>query len=275
MGDNTQPQTEDQAQLGIKHVLRPFNNALTVYQGQPANYWMMLTEQPSGLDEFAGTPGYPANLLAGLRVPMGARIQIWLPHIYTAQVDPANVETYQFSLVYRLRNLVEYRNSPTRGPWHSPNSLGTPDTTPGTGGPRVLKPAAYRSYAVPQTPPADPPSQTREQVKVYPADLSPYAGNPAAGSPLAPDGTQGVIQSGVLDPNIVTPFTADSPFFDVINDVALGDELLIGVSRGTSKAANWDFTGPDANFRIVFSSSVNVGVYVFIGKVPSGQNSYT
>jgi hypothetical protein len=270
MGD-----TEDQAALGVKHVLRPFQGAPLVYEGQPSNGWMMLTEGDA-LDEMAGQPGYPAELLAGLRVPMGARLQIWLPHIYTKQGTPSNVQTYNYSICYRLRNLLEFQTDPTRGPWHSANSVGVTDTTPGTGGPRVLKPAGYRSVVVQGTAPSPPPDQTRIVMSAYPSDVTPFAGNPPAGFPLAPDGNMGIIQSGVLDPNgLLGIQPAASPLFDIINDVALGDELLIGVWRPQIAAAmTWDFNNADGNFFTAFTSSPNVGVYVFIGKVPSGQNSY-
>ena len=270
MGD-----VEDQAQVGVKHVLRPFTGAGAVYQGQPSNGWMMLTEGDA-LDEMAGQPGYPTELLAGLRVPMGARIQIWLPHIYTAAAMDVNVQTYNYSLCYRLRNLVENRTSSTRGPWHSPNSIGVPDTTALTGGARVLKPAGYRAVVVQGTAPAAPPGDSRITMSAYPSDVTPFTGNPPAGFPLAPDGSMGIIQSGVLDPHgLFGAQGAASPFFDIVNDVALGDELLIGVWRPVIAAATtWDFGGADAPFFTAFTSSPNVGVYIFIGKVPSGQNSY-
>jgi hypothetical protein len=275
MGEDTQPQIEDQAQMGVKHVLRPFPGFGPVYTGKTALGWIMLTEG-NALDEFAGQPGYPTELLAGLRVPMGARLQIWLPHIYTVQADPSQVQTYNYTLIYRLRNLVEYRTSQTRGPWHSPNSVGVPDTTIGTQ-PRVLKPAGYRTVTVQGTAPSAPPSQTsRILMSCYPSDVTPFSGNPPVGFPLAPDGNPGIIQSGVLDPAVFGPHPAASPFFDIINDVALGDELLIAVWRPVivDVSNNWNFATIDSNFFTAFASSPNVGVYVFEGKVPAGQNSY-
>jgi hypothetical protein len=237
----------------------------------------MFQEGTNPRDPNAGNPGYSPNLCRGLEVPIGARIQIWIPHIYTVNGTPANIQTYRYRWMYRMRNIFEYRAD--RGPFHLIESDGVTDTTPGTGGPRILKPAAYRSYSIAQAEPAAPPVATiaaREQFHVRPVDVDPYSGHPPA-LPLMPDGTRGVVQQGVVDPQDFGAVPAGMPLYDVVNDVTTGDELLFAASRDVDVAANYDFTvpgGADALFFRFLEATSTVGIYVFVGKVPSGQNSF-
>lgn len=271
---------QDQAQLSWAHTLRPFATYADAYQGVSAAEWIMLFEGDNPLDANAGTPGYSPFLLRGLPVPPGARIQLWLPHLPTINADPTKIQVYSYHVMYRFRNLTEYQTN--RGGWHLVTGSGVTDTTPVTGGVRTLKPAAYRSFAVQQTEPAPPPSPTvvdRQVFHLRPDDVQPYGGSPP-NLPFVPDGmggfARGVVQQGVLDPVVFGNVPAGMPGYDIVNDVALGDELLLAVSRDVTNDPNYDFTfgGADFVFEQLFATSPNVGIFVMIGKVPSGQNSF-
>lgn len=265
---------EDQAQNSYAHIVRPFADFTTVYQGESSARWIMLQEGNNPLDPSAGQDGYAPGLLRGLRVPFGARITMWFPHIYT-ETTPAN--PYRYRWMYRLRNLFE--SQVQRGPWHLTEVAGVTDTTPVTGGPRTLKPAVYRSFCLPQAEPSqiDTTQGSREQFHTRPADVDPISGNPSA-LPLLPDGTSvGVVQQGVLDPADFGPVAAGMPSFVAVSDIALGDEILFAVSRDTTIAATWDFASPggvDLRLSRYFAGSPTIGIYVFIGKIPSSMSSF-
>jgi hypothetical protein len=259
------------AKVGIMHILKPYTGFDTNYQGVAADQWIMLQEG-AALDPNAGQPGYPAGLVAGLPVVFGSRVSLWLPAIYTQEAQAADTQTYRWHIMWRMRNLQEYRTH--RGAYHTATVLGQPDA----GQPRVLKPAAYRSFCIQQAEPADPPvasAAAREQFHARPDDVRPYKGNPPA-QPINPDGTAATVQSGVLDPAVFGPIQAAMPIYVPIHDVCDGDELLIAVSRDTAPGTatyNFNVGGSDRQFAR-FMSVVDVGVLVFTGAIPAGENSF-
>ena len=260
------------ASVGILHQLQPFTGFNTLYQGTTALNWLMVTEGGKPLDDNAGKPGYSPNLVRGLPVPMGARLTIWFPHVY---VQTTPLQTYRWVVLYRLRNLAEFRTN--RGSYHLQQS--SPGVANG-GSARVLKPAAYRGFAYQEAEPADPPQQTyqsRGTFNVHPFDYRIYSGRTELGAPLVPNtgsGTQGEIQQGVLDPAVFGVEQALCPSWDVVQETALGDELLIGVYRDTDLAATWNFNvgGADAHLSAYLTGQAG-GVYVFSGSGTPGNQS--
>lgn len=78
--------------------VRPFQGFEGIYQGQPGTVPVAF---PGTLDPLAGTPKYARNLLAGIDVPLGARLLIQIPiviDLYTCE----SIYTYQ--LMWRSRN---------------------------------------------------------------------------------------------------------------------------------------------------------------------------
>lgn len=250
-------------QFGIIRTLRPFDTFATVYQGVSALTPINLSEEGIALDPQAGKTGYDPRLIKAVEVPLGSRVIMWLPQVgFVESVGPPVLGPYRFQFLWRLRNTFDYRQ--TRQPYHFPKQAqGVEDTTPVTGGARVVIPAANNTTTYIQPEPAG--ALARAIQNVRSEDLNFGAVNNL--SPLLPDGSTGVIQQGLADP-VAIP-SAIAPFYQVHEIQVLGDELLISVLRDDSVEANWDFTGTaDALFNTLFSAGNDIGVYVTVGTAP-------
>jgi len=259
------------AQFGNGIILRPFDNFQTVYNGVSALTPIMWSPGGQPLDDAAGQPGYSPHFLKGMAVPLGARVVLWLP-VFGTVSSPIN--PYSWQLFWRVRNLFDFRQN--RVPFHLPKqSPGVADTTPVTGGPRVLIPACYQSvmYAAAEqmstnAPLAQPQDLHTEYIFNQPNRV--MAGGGLV-TPLIPGGTKGVIQQGVFDE--VGP-TVGNPSWTEFEVQALGDELLIGMTRTLDLNANpnwvmttfgdYDSVLPFARMTI----SPDWGIYAFVGSAP-------
>jgi hypothetical protein len=267
--DESQPVTVlADAQFGTVRTLRPFDGFEAVYQGANARKPLMWTEQGRAIDEAGqeGLAGYASNLIRGIEVPLGSRIILWIPsavYILIAEVLP-----YTWDFTWRIRNLHDYNLK--RNPWHLPKQgAGTADTTPGTGGPRVLIPASTQSIVYTQAEPADP--NARVVQAIHPES---YTGADSSSGleqlPLIPNGTNGYYEQGVLDPNISA--TAGVPTYFLHEMQAMGDELLIGMRRQQDQDPDeWDFSDPvsaDGPFAGLLDSSPDIGIFIMTGSSP-------
>ena len=92
-------------------VLKPFDNFENTFQDlSPVTFPIAF---PGTLDDFAGKEGYDPNLLAGIPVPMGSKVMLWLPRLSRplyGQVTP----DYNYQLVWRVRSLTEQNLDPAR-----------------------------------------------------------------------------------------------------------------------------------------------------------------
>jgi len=276
-------------QFGIVRILRPYKGFEQLYQGRPASDQIMMTEvvQPPGgdpLDPFAAQKkdGYDPQLVRGLSVPLGCRVILWLPKILPLTEPEIR---YKWTIGWRLRNLFDYRNA--RIPYHYPKQgEGARDTTHGGPGlPRVVIPAAHQTVIYNEEPQ---PTGVREPVAanmriedVTTGGDYPTVGTDYLGLPINPDGSQGAIQQGVLDPgNFFGGFgRAQSPFWQTHEVQAFGVELCIGLWRddpdasGPGAAPNWDFAGADVTVRNFLGAgdegvTPDVGVYAICGSAP-------
>lgn len=90
-------------------------------------------------------------------------------------------------------------------------------------------------------------------------------------APLAPDGSNGVVQQGILDPG-VAPGAAGDPIFTPFAMPAYGDELIV-LAYPPSNLGNWDFAGSDLAFSYIYGTGnglratplESTGVYVLSG----------
>jgi hypothetical protein len=271
MSDGNKFVTAD-PQFGNGIILRPFEGFDAVYNGISALTPIMWSPGGEALDSQAGKPGYSHGLLKGMSVPFGARIVLWLP-VFGTSSQPVN--PYSWQIFWRIRNLYDYRQQ--RIPYHiAKQSPGAPDTTPITGGPRVLIPACVQSvvYAAAEAfSGVNPVAQTQNvhaEVVVNPGSGL-LAGVPTTVTPLTPTGTHGMIKQGVFSETIAT---AGNPSWTAIEVQAIGDEMLIGHTRIYDLVAhpNWEMTAFGNYDGTLPFGRLNIspdwGVYAFIGSAP-------
>lgn len=262
------------AQFTNVRILKPFPGFEAVYQGKSAGLPICF---PGERDPEAGRPGFDPNLMAGIKVPLGARVLLWIPMAVGAQ---GGFQEYIYRVAWRYSTLRKYRSPGRadipRAPYHMPvQSPGVPDTTGGGNAPRVIVPASWRNVAFEQAEQASP---SNGRVDLRPEEIAVVA--PALvdfAQPLLPDGSAGVVQQGVFDPAL-DPVPAPMPGFQPFWFDAEGDEMLIFANRvNFEEPVNWDFT--DAAADLFFSNvygtgngthpdSRVVGIYLVTGANP-------
>jgi hypothetical protein len=278
------------AQFGVARILRPYLNFEADYQGQTVDHQIMMTEvitPPGGepLDDRArlGLPGYDPALVRGLKVPYGARVSIWFPKILPLNVlsAPEPAIRYQWTIQWRLRNVFDFRQS--RIPYHYPKQgAGVPDFG---GGPsaRVVIPAANQTVVYTQTEPlaTDVSAGVAQSARMESYTFGGLFPGATLGNPFVPGGGIGAIQQGMLDPT--TYVDAKSAFYQELEMQAVGDELLIGLTReDPGSYPNWAFASAprefDRDVSVFLGAGVTVGpaagvvpdigVYVMVGSAP-------
>jgi hypothetical protein len=238
------------AQFTNVRVLKPFEGFERVYQGQSLGRPIAF---PGARDPRAQQqkPGFDPNLMSGTPVPEGARVILWFPMCLNPVTMLDNpIQFYSYRLIWRYRNLGDYRDPPARkrrAPYHFPRqSPGAPETLLGVPLPRVTLPASWHVIAYEQTEPSLGAGELvvrSEKITPKIDSLLDYV------QPLLPDGSEGVIQQGVIDPATLgaADAAARMPIFVPFWTDAEGDELIILANRETVSAAPndvWDFTAP-------------------------------
>lgn len=258
------------AQFGTTRVLRPIIGFEDTYEGESAARPIYCFEGNEHLDKLAadGVPGYDPTLARGLSMPLGARVVLWVPSLFWEdQGDPPTVMGYEWIVIWRLRNVADFRRA--RIPYHLPKQgAGPNDTTapPGTQA-RVVIPAAYNTITYIQ---AEPALQLARAVQHVHAEDLEFSQTPVVG-PLLPDGTEQAVEQGILDPALIVD--ANRPQFMLHDLTALGDEMLLAVRRDSSTIVTWDFATTDLRFSQFLGNGTgqqfpDVGVYVSVGSAP-------
>jgi hypothetical protein len=266
------------AQFGVARILRPFAGFVDVYQGQPASTPIMLTEvadPPGGtaLDPFAQTrtPGYSSKLIRGVEVPIGSRVILWLPNIVAYDIGTSTIIRYQWTLCWRLRNTFDYRNA--RMPYHYPKQGAGIAETGADAGERVVIPCATQTLPYSESPE---PTGALDNVVTNLRNEAVTTGATPLSNPLLPDGSDGYFQQGLGDPNVSPVFSL--PLYQLHEVQAVGDELLIGLTRDATLLPDWDFGTPlinDWQVNLCLGGSgaaapprPDIGVYVMTGTAP-------
>lgn len=252
------------AQFGISKILRPFAGFEELYQGEVGSKPIAI---PGTLDRSAGRQGFDNNLLAGIPVPMGSKIIVWLPNITRPiPIFPGarSAERYLYSFNWRLRNLNDFRSD--RRAYHFPRqSLGENN--------QFVIPAAQKTVIY---------ESSKQQIlsqffcvsetvqdKFLPRTFEQFA-------PLSPDSTlvskvDAAYQQGIAD---IESNKAIS--FNAVQLDCEGDELIILVTKPPNVGNDtWDFdeAGDDKAFSDFFGSGTgqafdNLGIYIFTGSNP-------
>lgn len=252
-------------QMTVESLLRPQANFQSIYAGNGIEsplYWF-----PDGmpLDERAGQPGVDPTLVRGLQVTPGSTLQLWLPNLLweNSLSDPTSFLGYQWFVVWRLRNILDFR---LKGqPYHLSRVTGVTDTVPTPDEARALIPAAYDTLVFNQQPAfsSTTPDAPRAVGSIRAQELISNA-DKLRGPLLDVGGTEGAVQQGVLDPTVDA--TAKRPsWLRYELKVPAADEMLLGCRR-TEGPANWTFTGgsaADAALLAFLSAGDNNGVMAF------------
>lgn len=259
------------AQMGNARVLKPPAGFEVAYQGLSAVDKPIAL--PGTLDIRAGKRGYDANLLAGVAVPMGSRLLLWLPSAFTS--EGLSMPVYNWRILWRLRSSGDQafaHERPEEGTLqhglvgHLPQEFeGIPDT----GAERIIIPCALSPIVYEPAEPAgvvDAVSNLRgEQIAVQ--------GNSYGTSDapvLVSDPTQvGIASQGVYPNGDADNGQPSGPTYLPYATECLGDEFLLIVNRS---GVAWDFGGPDFIFSRIFGTAngtqaivPGLGVYVMTG----------
>ena len=252
------------AQFSIAFTMRPRQDYVSIYEGQPADDPVYFFPEGDPVDPLAeqGESGYAPNLARGLKIPMGSHIMLLMPNLFWSDLaDPPVTRGYIYTLIWRIRNLSDFLRG--RLPFHSPRDQGVVDTTapPGSQS-RVPIIAAYQTITYVQPEPGTVPGRVTQNV--HSEDLQ-FASDLIL-NPRLPGGSRQPVQQGIADPATVTD--TEQPGFMIHDVQAFGDDLLIAVRRLSTVAGfeNWAFGSTDLRFRD-FLGAVN-GVQVFTGTSP-------
>ncbi len=261
-----------QPQYNLRRVLKPFSTFATVFQGQSvAGIGIFLTPDGVFHDPLAGRPGYAPNLVAGLPVPLGARIVLWLPKVFW--IDESVPQTpvfyaYQYAVSWRLRSHADHSQQ-SKIPFHIPRQIAGVAETVITPGDRFVIPAGENAVVYNSADPASIAAAADQDLRAELLRVSGVSVKPS----IAPDGTIAVEQQGVLPASSTFP-SRHYPAWSVHELAAEGDELVLQVGRGfVTGTENWDFTantGADRLFSDFFGSGLgasypDLGAYAIVG----------
>lgn len=200
---------------------------------------------PGTLDQFAGDEGYDPNLLAGIPVPMGARIFVWLPK-FIPSVYGGSALNYRFRLIWRLRSLGEQIADPKNqreshfgrllpGVNQVPATVGPPVYTEAPinqGGPRFVVPTAFETVQIINN-------------KFIVTDIDPGAGETfAAVQKGTTDASGDAISPGLQEPAEIAVVSARTNTYNSANYSApLSTENFPGPGAGSGVPAKMGAAG--------------------------------
>lgn len=266
------------AQFGNVRVFRPFLGFEKVYQGLPVTTPIAI---PGNLDPDAGKTGFASNLIAGIPLPLGAKMKAWIPTIFQ-QVEGESelvVHPYRYRFIWRVRNLGDFRR--TRVAYHFPRQ------TPGSNNQFVVPSAA--KVALYENQPQNYATNSGDSIpslfsSILEARQSAVIesfefGSAIADPPRISTGAIAAYQQGIAASAGVGNNATVS--FNIVEMDVDGDELIILVSRNydpQSETRFWDFTsgtGMDSGFSAFFGTDDgaravirDMGIYLMTGSSP-------
>ncbi len=246
------------AQFSVAKVFRPFSGFETVYEGLPCTTPIAF---PGTLDPSAGKSGYDPNLLAGIPVPLGAKLTLWIPNIV---YGPASMVPYTYQILWRLRNLQDFRDPARRAAYHYPKQ------SLGQSGQYVI-PAGIKTILFESA------QQQLTQGSRFYNDTTTsteglVVGSQGVAQAKTPSGAAAAYQQGLGVGSVGANTEAT---YNVVQLDAEGDEMIILASRSDAFGATWSFQGIniDAGFSQFYgagsgSEFPDIGIYVFSGSNP-------
>lgn len=255
------------SQFSIARAYRPFSGFESVYQDQPVSVPLAV---PGTKDPKAGSAGYSDNLLAGIAVPYGSRLTLWLPLILSVPFETPVNAGYRYRFVWRMRNFSDFDNREVKPPYHLPSS------TRGQSGqvivPSAINAALYENVPVDEVVPGSPGGTQKLVVQHMQMEaIRSDAQVLAAAAPLLSDGNPAAYQQGLAGP-LADSDLNDTITYSVFQCDCLGDELIILIDRlydSESEQNTWDFAtdGRDCGLSRFFGVA-NTGIYLLGGSNP-------
>lgn len=257
------------AQWTMCRVLKPIPNFEALYQGKPGTRPIAF---PGILDLYAsrGTQGYDPNLIAGLTVPLGSKVTIWIPQTIADGADtesaPVVNALYQYQILWRMRTVRDFRVGQAEGQvssvqsysgYHLPtNALGQPQAVtvgPSPSNARYYLPGASETMAFEQTEPSD----GSAGVLNLRSQRLQLVTDPIWTRPLTPNGDDAVWEQGAYTNSSAA--ATGGPAYSAFTTIAKGDELCILAWKVDTDPV-WDFTtstdsGLGTNGDIAFSNT--------------------
>lgn len=244
---------QSDGQWTMYRYLKPFQGFEQVYQGEPGNTPIAF---PGDLDLFSEKKvvGYDPNLIAGITVPLGARVTIWIPQTLAqdGDSDPVVNALYQYQILWRNRTARDFRVGQAEGigssiqsysSYHLPTSgTGQPQNnspTPSPANARYYLPGAMRTVAFEQNEPTD---GTPGVIHLRGEYLQPVA-DPIWVPPLTPKGQPALWQQGAYLES-ASGTAAGGPAYLTFTTDAEGDEMCILASK-IDPSTLWDFSTSD------------------------------
>ncbi|MGP1683470.1 MAG: hypothetical protein ACTS8S_14205 [Giesbergeria sp.] len=258
------------AQFSAVRVFKPFRGFEEFYQGQPGDLPIAI---PGDLDSDAGKIGFDPNLLAGIPVPFGSKMVLWMPTIFNLTAGNGFVvKPYRYTLIWRLRNLRDFRTK--RVPYHFPRqSFGeNQQFIVPSGVNTIITNGMPRSVAVLNSQFSSYRSSDSE-LGIENITVQSVIPKPA----ISPRGENAAFQQGLAQGNVGSNTTVT---FNPWQLDVLGDELMIIVNKPEGDTADWNFEDvgsdqSDSGFSAFFGTAsgtrdplLNMGIYLFTGSNP-------
>lgn len=272
------------AKMEFARVLKPPDNFEDTYQGLSAvNVPIAI---PGTLDFRAGQRGYDPALMAGIPIPIGTRLLLWLPQPILVEGLP-NPEPYEYRIMWRLRTQDDTNEAANRSP---PGQVGLvghlnqalPGVPADNGAnpndqtqERIVIPCALQSILFEQNEPASTFGDVANNLRGerYSVRGQSYSSDGLGEAPLVTGtGNKAIASQGVY------PFlgaglgNAGGPTYLPWMVDAMGDEYILLVTRPAGLNANWDFAGADFGFSRLFGTAngtrnpiPGVGIYALEG----------
>lgn len=249
----------NEGQSSIVRFLKPFSGFEQIYQGKPSSQPVAF---PGGLDLYAQKKavGYDPDLSAGMTVPLGALVRIWIPLTISGGTV---LSLYQYQIIWRLRTVADFVTGQSTGQVSSVQAysgyhlgidpFGQPDATDANNKlKRYFLPGAMQTAAFPQAQPSGPLAGQPGVVQLQGQVLQPIATS-SWKPPLTPAGRDAAWQQGVYpDANPL----AFGPAFVMYEFEAMGDEMAILASRSdATEDTTWDFTTSEGDGDKPFSTT--------------------
>ncbi len=257
-------------QLSMMSVIRPPDGFESVYQGLASSVPIAF---PGTLDPLAGEPGYSPDLLAGIRVSLGARVFVQIPMIVDEYLS---VPGYTYKFMWRTRNQSGFNQAQLNGKPASEfhlrgDELGRRNFEPGGQSQDLFfLPGASDIELFEQAEPVgDGAASLTMRQQIY----LPVMGA-SWSAPRTPAGNNGIWQQGVYQ--YTSNVNCSGPTFFPLWLDACGDEMLILVSK-PADGGPWDFGGSDRGFSNTYGNNngalpntPNVGILISTGSMGGG-----
>lgn len=274
------------AQLAHARILKPPRDFEDAYQGLDAAEIPIAI--PGTLDFRAGERGFDPQLMAGISIPLGSRLLLWLPQSLSVEGIPTVPYIYRIlwrlrsqsdSAEARARNLTREGNPQGGLSGHLPTQLkGIPaDDGAAPGDPdqeRVVIPCALSTIAYEQTEPGGAFDDATTNLRGERLSVRGQSYFPPGEAPiLVNDPTlKAVASQGVYPFPATPPGLNGGPTYIPFETDALGDEYIILVTRDPGTTDLWDFATDDFAFSRLFGTAngtrapvPSIGIYAMEG----------